>query len=145
MATDTLIIGGFILSGFSAPESVMAGGEQAMVVHKLPGGERKIQTLGPDEADISLSGIMFDQEAHTTCLAIDAMRAAGSPIPLIFGGQYRQVIVSRFIYHVVRFPMYCRWEINLLVASNPALGALGGIVSTIDSLVSGDLSAAMGF
>ena len=48
MSTDTLTLGGFAFTGYSTPDVMMGGGRQAMVVHKLPGGMRVIDTLGHD-------------------------------------------------------------------------------------------------
>lgn len=145
MSTDTLIIGGFVLDGFAAPETMTGGGKQAMAVHKLPGGSRVIDTLGPDDADIPISGQLYADDAYDTCLALDAMRAAGSQVPLIWGGQFLMVVVSEFKYTVHRFPNWCDYSINCTVASNPMQGLLGMVISTIDSLVGADLSAMGGF
>jgi hypothetical protein len=144
MPADVLSIGGIALVGYSPPDAMMAGGKQAMVVHKLPGGSRVIDTLGPDEADISIKGFFFGSDAYSTAQAFDAMRAAGEPVPLVWGGQYRTVIIEDFTYHVRRLPFWVEYDFNLTVVSNPALGALGGIASTIDTLVSGDLGTALG-
>jgi hypothetical protein len=46
--SDTLILGGIAFDSFSTPSRMGAGGKQAMVVHKLPGGARVIDTLGLD-------------------------------------------------------------------------------------------------
>jgi hypothetical protein len=51
MPTDILILAGVEFDSYSTPQRMMGGGNQAMVVHKLPGGDRTIDTLGPDEAD----------------------------------------------------------------------------------------------
>lgn len=37
---DTLTLAGIAFTGYSPPEAMGAGGRQAMVVHKLPGGSR---------------------------------------------------------------------------------------------------------
>ena len=145
MATDQVILGGFVLDGFAAPQVMIGGGKQAMAVHKLPGGSRVIDTLGPDEADIPIAGQLYDANAYATCLALDAMRAAGSQVPLIWGGAFRMVIVAEFRYTVHRFPNWCDYSILCVVASNPAQGVLGAIASTVGALVSSDLSAMAAF
>ena len=139
--SDRVTLGGFVLDGFSAPQTMVGGGRQAMAVHKLPGGSRVIDTLGPDDADIPIAGQLYDANAYATCRAIDAMRAAGTQVPLIWGGQFLMVIVADFRYTVHRFPNWCDYSILCLVASNPAQGALGAIVSTVGGMIAADLSA----
>lgn len=144
MASDVLMLGGIVFDDFSTPEEMMGGGNQAMVVHKLPGGSRVIDTLGPDEANITWSGFFFGNNAYATALALDAMRAAGQVLPLTWGGQYRSVIIDNFIYKVRRVPVWVNYTISCTVYQNPGLGVLSSVTSTIDQLILSDLSQALG-
>jgi len=146
MPTDVLTLGGIVFDDFSTPEAMMGGGNQAMVVHKLPGGSRVIDTLGPDEADIVWRGQFYGNNAYSTALALDAMRAAGQVVSLTWGGQFRSVIVSNFIYHVRRMPVWVEYSIVCTVYQNPMQGNLSvsSGAGSIDTLVSTDLSAASG-
>src|SRR6266566_9840017 len=103
--TDVLTLGGITFDGFSPPDAMGAGGKQAMAVHKLPGGARVIDTLGPDEDNISWSGKFFGNDAYAKVLALDGMRAAGQVISLVFGGQFRSVIIDHFSYKLRREPV----------------------------------------
>jgi len=50
MPTDVLTLGGITFDDYSTPTEMMGGGNQAMVVHKLPGGpllHRIRRTRGP--------------------------------------------------------------------------------------------------
>jgi len=145
MPTDLLILGGIVFDDFSTPERMMGGGNQAMVVHKLPGGSRVIDTLGPDEADVAWQGKFYGNTAYSVALALDAMRAAGQVVELTWGGQFRSVIVSRFIYEARRMPAYLEYHIVCTVTQNPALGSLAAIspdATSIDTLVGTDLNFA---
>lgn len=142
MATDILTLGGIAFDDFSTPHKMMGGGNQALVVHKLPGGQRVIDTLGPDDAPITWSGFFFGNDAYTTALALDGMRAAGQVVSLTWGGQFRSVIIDNFIYEVVRIPTWVDYRISCTVYQNPALGNLTPSTSSVDSLVSSDLSSA---
>ncbi|WP_407146233.1 hypothetical protein [Bradyrhizobium sp. ORS 86] len=142
MPTDVLSLGGIVFDQYSTPRDMPFGGEQAMVVHKLPGGARVIDTLGPDEADVFFFGFFFGDNAYASALAIDAMRAAGQVVPLVWGGQYRSVIIRHFLPRVRRMPLWVMYEVSCTVVQNPMLGALGGIPSTMDSLVLSDLALA---
>lgn len=144
MPADVLSLGGIIFDSYSTPRKMPFGGNQAMVVHKLPGGQRVIDTLGPDEADITWDGEFFGDDAYSTVLALDGMRAAGQVVPLIFGGQTRQVIISNFLPKIRRLPVWVEYSITCTVYQNPGLGLLGVSLGGIDSLVSGDLTLAIG-
>lgn len=141
---DTLVLGGISFDGFSTPSKMGAGGKQHMVVHKLPGGQRVIDTLGPDEDNIAWGGEFFGNDAFANALALDGMRAAGQVIPLMFGGQFRSVIIDHFEFKVRRLPVWVEYSISCMVYQNPSLGGLGGSIGTIDTLILGDLSLAIG-
>jgi hypothetical protein len=141
---DTLTLGGIFFDGFSTPPEMPFGGRQAMVVHKLPGGARVIDTLGPDDANITWSGFFWGNNAYSNALALDGMRAAGSVVPLIFAGQYRSVIIESFIPKIRRLPVWVDYSISLMVYQNQSQGILGGVVSSIENLVLSDLSVAIG-
>jgi hypothetical protein len=119
------------------------GGRQAMAIHKLPGGQRVIDTLGPDESDFSWSGEFFGDDAYGRALILNGMRRSGQPVPLIFGGQFYLVVISEFTPKLVRFPVYVRYSITVVVAENPMAGVLDAVVSGIDAMVSGDLATAV--
>jgi hypothetical protein len=143
---DALILGGIVFDSYSTPDAMMGGGRQAMVIHKLPGGGRVIDTLGPDEDDITWSGKFFGNDAYDTALALDAMRAEGFVLPLMWGGQYRDVIISHFQYKVRRLPLWVEYTITCTVLDNPSLGDVNiSITSNFDSLISTDLSTAFGY
>ena len=141
---DQLILGGFVFDSFSTPPDMPFGGNQAMVVHKLPGGSRAIDTLGPDEADISWTGFFFGDNAYDNAKTLDAMRAAGQVVPLIFAGQFRSVIINHFLPKIRRVPVWVDYSISCTVTQNPQLGVLGGFATSIDSLVLSDLAQAIG-
>lgn len=142
--SDQLILGGILFDGYSTPNEMMGGGRQAMVVHKLPGGSRVIDTLGPDEANITWQGHFFSNDAYNTALTLDGMRAAGSVISLTWGGQFRLVIIDQFIYKVRRLPVWVDYNISCVVYQNPSLGNLGAVVSLIDNLILSDLNFGIG-
>jgi len=143
MANDTLSIAGVTFDGFSTPDAIGSGGKQAMVIHKLPGGSRVINTLGPDEDDISWSGKFFGDSALDNALVLDGIRIAGSVVPLTFAGQYRSVIVSHFVYKIRRYPVWVEYEITCVVYQNPALGNLSVSLGGLDAMIMSDLSFAV--
>lgn len=141
---STLSLAGITFDSYSTPRRMGAGGQQAMVVHKLPGGSRVIDTLGPDEADIGWEGEFFGDDAYSTALALDGIRAAGQVVPLTWGGQSRLVIVSQFQYGIRREPVWVEYSVVCTVFQNPSLGGLSAVSIGVDSLISADLSLAVG-
>jgi hypothetical protein len=141
---DVLTLGGVAFDDFSTPNEMMGGGRQTMVVHKLPGGSRVIDTLGPDEANIVWNGQFFGNDAYTKALIIDGMRAQGGVVSLTWGGQHRSVIIEQFIYKVRRIPTWVNYNISLMVYQNASLGPLTAVVQSMDNLISSDLDVAIG-
>ena len=139
---DVLTLGGISFTGYSPPDIMAAGGQQAMVVHKLPGGARVVDTLGPDEDDIHWGGTFFGNDAYSNALALDAMRASGQVVSLTWAGQFRSVVVKHFIYRIHRLPAWVEYDITCLVTENPSFGSLSVVASPIDNLISGDLAFA---
>lgn len=142
---DVLSLGGYIFHDYGVPDRMMGGGKQAMCVHKLPGGKRVIDTLGPDEADVTWSGQLYGDDAYSDALNLDGMRASGNVVPLQWGGQSRQVIVSSFIYQVRRFPVWVEYQISCTVYTSSGTGGfVGAVASSFDVLIAGDLATAAG-
>lgn len=141
---DVLTLGGITFDAYSTPSSIGAGGKQSMVVHKLPGGNRVVDTLGPDEDNITWKGEFFGSDSVSNALTLDGMRKAGSVISLTFAGTFRSVIIDSFHWHVRRYPAWVEYDISCLVYQDPSQGSLGGSLSDIGSLIIGDFSFAAG-
>jgi hypothetical protein len=144
MPTSVLTLGGIAFDDFSTPSGMGAGGNQAMIVHKLSGGSRVIDVLGPDEADIAWRGEFFGDDAYTNALTIDGLRAGGQVQSLSFAGQSRQVIINTFTWQIHREPVWVAYEISCTVYQNPSLGNLSptGDAGSVDNLVGSDLGSA---
>jgi hypothetical protein len=80
MATDFLVLGGIVFDEWSTPERMPFGGAHAMAVHQLPGGSRVVDTLGPIEADIRFTGLMYDNNAIGVAETLDALRLNGTQV-----------------------------------------------------------------
>lgn len=144
MPTDQLVLGGIVFDDFSTPSHMGAGGKQAMVVHKLPGGARVIDTLGPDEDNIAWVGEFFGNDSNANVKALDAMRISGQILSLTFAGQFRSVIIDTFTYRWRRFPNWAEYAISCVVYQNPSAGILGAVPTTVDALVLSDIAAGIG-
>jgi hypothetical protein len=143
MATDQLILGGIAFDNWSTPERMPFGGKLAMAVHKLPGGARAVNTLGPDENDIMFTGQMYNNNAYGIADELDSMRIAGAQVPLTFAGRFYLVIIAEVHVDIRRFPQLVEYHVNCLVVQNNMAGILGAITSTVSNLVTSDMSTAL--
>lgn len=94
MATDILLLGALAFDDFSTPSRLGYGGKQQTAVHKLPGGARVVDTLGPDEKNIDWTGTFWGDTAFADAQTLQSMRIAGAVVPLLFGGMSYQVIIA---------------------------------------------------
>lgn len=92
----TLTLGGVVFQGFEIPESINFGGQQMLAVHKLPGGTRVVDAMGPDDADIRWSGRFRGPSAEQRATLLDYMRRQGNQILLSWGLHRFQVVIREF-------------------------------------------------
>jgi hypothetical protein len=134
-----VLLGPFLFSGFEVPEYIGIGGTQQMTVHKLPGGTRVVDLLGPDERDLDWSGTMIDTLPSLRAAELDMMRAGGQPWPLVWGTNFYTVIVRSFEaethYSLIKYRISC------LVLRNDATALLASLPGVTDQVAS-DLATA---
>jgi hypothetical protein len=92
----TLTLGGVVFQGFEIPETINSGGDQMLAIHKMPGGNRTIDAMGPDDSEIRWSGQFRGSSAETRALLLDLMRRQGQQQLLSYSLHRYQVVVSRF-------------------------------------------------
>jgi hypothetical protein len=136
---NPIILGSFVFDGFEIPEHVPLGGSQRTATHELLGGARVVEALGASERDITWSGRFQGAFAWQRARALDAMRIAGQPLPLIVDTEFRTVLITEF------HPNYERayqvpYSITCLVINNPA--AFDGSLGSLDTVIAADLLAA---
>ena len=110
-ASGGVVLGDFYFSGFEVPEQIKIGGSQSMTVHKLVGGERVIDMMGDDPADISWSGLMMDGNPQDRAQQLEYMRASGEPLPLQWGPFFYTVVIHsvncEILYSRVKYDISC--------------------------------------
>ena len=74
---------------------------------------------------------------------LDALRLAGTQVPLMFAGRFYLVIVAKTMVDIRRFPQLVSYDVACLVTQNSMAGPLTSIVSTVTGLVSADMSTAL--
>lgn len=103
MADFTLSLGDVDFADFEIPDSIKAGGGQALDIKKYGGGLRTIDTFGADDDPITWSGFFLDGTAEQRCQQLDAMRKAGAAVALSFGSFSYQVVISKFSWDYQKY------------------------------------------
>jgi hypothetical protein len=139
--TGGVVLGEFSFQGHEVPEYISIGGAQQLTVHKLPGGERVVDRMGPDEADLEWSGTIIDGGPEKRARQLDKMRAAGKPLALHWGSFFYTVVIKSFSAQTY----YGRvsYRISCLVLRNEANSPRPG-APTVGGLASGGISGALG-
>jgi hypothetical protein len=146
-ATGGVVLGDFDFQGFEVPAQITFGGKQAMTVHKLPGGERIVDLMGPDEAMIEWSGTFIGDQFDASDPALraqylDQLRADGNPLPLVWGQFYYTVIIADFTADT-RYAMV-PYKISCLVLRNEATAPVSNPSTDLTSAINDDLTSALG-
>jgi hypothetical protein len=141
MSNVVLTLGGVPFQDMEVPEKINFGGKQRVAIQNLIGGGRVVSALGLDDGEISFAGIFSGGDAVSRAQELDAARALGATLPLVWGGFYYLVVIERFAAEY-RKPTLIPFSITCVVVSDP-LAAAVNLVAPVANLVSRDLAAAM--
>jgi len=139
MGKVSLTLGGVAFRDMEVPEAISFGGRQRVAVQELLGGGRTVQALGVDEGVITFSGIFSGADAAARAQLLDAARAAGVALPLVWDSFYYLVIVEAFAAEY-RKQNLIPFEIVCVVVND----VMAEVVAPLASLVASDLAAAGG-
>lgn len=135
-----LTLGGVVFADFEIPESIASGGEQVLAVHKLPGGSRTIDAMGPDDADVRWSGRFRGENAEARALLLDHMRRQGQQLLLTYSLHRYQVVIREFTatfqYGGLEIPYSIACTVVLDETQAIASAAVGFVESMAADLVS---------
>jgi hypothetical protein len=136
-----LTLGDVIFEDFEVPERINFGGKQALIVHKLPGGDRIIDAMGRDDDDISWSGRFRGGFAETRARNLDYLRIQGQPLTLTWSTFRYQVLIESFKADFEQF-----YEVPYSITCTVLADEFGGIASLlagIDEALGTDLNSAL--
>lgn len=91
-------VGGILLESAEVPQTISGGGAQAGNMHKLVGGIRIFDAMGPDHADISFNGIFQGDLAQIKVFALNEMRILGNPVLFTYGDFIYYAIIRNFSF-----------------------------------------------
>ena len=119
-AGPAVLIGNIALSGFEVPDAMPWGTEQQLVDHKMPGGGRIVDAMGPLEAIYRWRGTFTGPTASYRAHQLDAMAAAGAAVPLIWGEDSRLVVIRGFHCVTTRGGWWLPYSITCIGIPQPS-------------------------
>lgn len=120
MPNDVLALGPFAFEDFAVPDTLPGGGKHQLKVHKMPGGDRVVDCMGPDDDDRTFTVVIVSSDAMDQCLTLDAMRIQGGAWPYSNGMEARVVVIAACTWTVEKFPNVIHVTLTLTPADNPA-------------------------
>lgn len=97
-SSPPVTLGTLTLTDVEVSNALEIGGKQELVVHKLVGGDRVIQVMGPDPDPIILAGMFTGPGAQVCALQLTKMCDVGSPVRLGFPGGSLMVVIRPVTY-----------------------------------------------
>jgi hypothetical protein len=134
-----VLLGGVLLEGLAAVAGIGYGGAQSLAVHKLPGGTRMIDAMGPDDADITWHGYLAGMGAVDTARLLDAMRSAGAALPLSWDAVTYSVVIAHLEFSY-RNSKWISYSIRCAVIT--AAEVVGAVSPSVLPLIVADLTQA---
>lgn len=137
MPNLVLVLGGVPLFEMEVPEAIHGGGEQALHIHRYPGGMRTVDTMGPDDLNLKWSAWFEADQAEDRARQIDAMRRHGGPIIVSWSSYYYLCVIKRFDFRYNRY-FHIGYDIELVIVQDQTAASM----DSADS-VDGDMGEAM--
>ena len=141
MTDGVVVLGGYVFQDFEIPEEINWGGKQQLKIHDMVGGSRTVDAMGPSPIDISWKGRFRGSNAISNARMIDAMRASGAQVELQWLGLIYMVVIESFEPRTEKY-YEVPYTIKCVVVDDPFADLAGGLTSSLDSMVNGDLSSA---
>ena len=116
-----LILGPVLFLGHEVPARIRVGGRQTSSIHRLPGGGRIIDTMGPDDGAISWTGYFTGRFAASRARVVDAIRRNGDAVGLSFGDYAFDVIVTSFDYDIQDRGAVISYRLRAEIVPSPML------------------------
>lgn len=131
MASSTVVLGPVTFTDREVPDKMPFGGKQAMAVHKLLGGQRVIDIMGPDPDPIKWSGLFYGPNASNRARLLDALKDTGAQIRLTWGTFAYNVVISHFAGEY-KHEWEVHYEIEVIIADKTAVLPLPALESLIE-------------
>jgi hypothetical protein len=140
LPVSPISIGTIDLRDFEVPSSVRFGGRHRLALHKLSDGRRTIETLGPDDGEISFHGIASGADADARIRAINRLRLTGEAVWLAWES-FRYYVIIKSLIMEYQSPWWIPFRISCVVVDQEGIGH--SATSTLWAMISADLRSAM--
>lgn len=139
MTDAALTLGDIVFDDMEIPDAIPFGGEQMTKVHRLTGGKRVVDALGPDDMPLEWSGRFLSPDGLARARALDAMRKAGVAVTLSWSELSYLVVVKRFVANFeaawnLPYSISCEVVSDLSKPLSPDSGP------SVDDMIDGDTS-----
>jgi hypothetical protein len=141
MAATTVTLGDFEFADMEVPESIPFGGAQALTVHKLIGGARVVDSMGPDDAPLEWRGWFRGENALARALYLDTLRKLGKPLTLTWSELRYTVVIQSFLPDFRR-PYEIPYRISCEVVEDLTSPVNVIAPSSIDDVMADDMGTA---
>ncbi len=142
-ASAPVQIGLVTLTGVEVPSELVVAGQQQTVIHRLPGGDRVINSFGVDPAPITLAGMFTGPDTASRYQALEAMRLAGAPVQLLAAGLALQAVVVGFRYTIRERGAVVPYEITVEIVPQLASALSTAGTSVLSGLIGSDAASAL--
>ena len=136
---DFLLLGPVTFQSFELPGAIGFGGAQRLAVHRLPGGARVIDAMGPDDMPIAWSGAFTGSVATERARLLDLLRTQGLPLPLAWDAFAYLVVIAAFEARYER-PNWVPYRISCTVLLDQTQ-AISMLATPLLTIMQGDLAA----
>jgi hypothetical protein len=140
LANSPISIGTIELQDFEVPSSVRFGGRQRLAVHKLSSGRRVVESLGPDDSEISFHGTASGAGADSRVQAINRLRLSGEAVWLTWESFRYRVVVKSLVMDY-QSPWWIPFRISCVVVEQEGINSGAG--ATLWTMISADLATAI--
>ncbi len=138
MADTKLILGSIAFREFEIPEEIRYGTRHRLEVHKLVGGGRVIDAMGPDPEPIRWRGRFRGPDAASRARDVEALAKSGRRVSLAWGGFSYSVVVDDFSADYQRF-YEIPYHISCTVDTGGNAGS-AGVTTTLTGVIAADLA-----
>jgi hypothetical protein len=133
-------IGTIDLQDFEVPSSVHFGGRHRLIVHTLSDGRRAVESLGPDDGEISFRGTVSGADADTRIRAINRLRLSGEAVWLAWDSFRYRVVVKSLVMEYEN-PWWIPFRVSCVVVDQEGVNRSARL--TLWAMISADLGSAM--
>ncbi|WP_025885226.1 hypothetical protein [Asaia prunellae] len=106
-------LGGFVFSGPEIPDELIIGGRQILVIHRLLGGGRVIDSVGNDPARLVLTGRFVGPMATARARRLEAMREAAEVLIFSLADLSARVWIAEFSWSYQARGTVCPYRLVL--------------------------------